>query len=507
MVGKRRIEFGDFQTPLEFAEKITTFLKEIFPTPSILVEPTCGNGSFIKAGMREWGSKCKYYGFDIDEDYINALKSSIKSNGNLILSVNDFFIFDWVKFLHKHDNVLVIGNPPWVTSSVLGSLRSNNLPKKSNFQQLGGFAAKTGKANFDIAEWMLIKLIESLQGCTARVAMLCKTATARKVLRYFWRIDAQVADSSIHLIDAKQHFNVSVDACLFITCINPEKKSKDAYIFNNLSFGEKLNHFGIYAKELVADLDGFRRYRKVDGLEYYKWRSGIKHDAAKVMELTREGDKYINGFGELAEIENKYIYPLLKSSDLGNNRLKPRKYVVVTQKTVRDNTEALKIKAPKTWSYLERYANILDRRKSIIYEKRSRFSVFGIGSYSFTAWKVCISGLYKDIHFCAIGKYDGKPIMVDDTCYFIPCNSEEEASFISHQLNSRVCLKFLKSLIFFDAKRPVNIDILRRVDLKKLSEINGTLNEALKYLGQAEVSHTKQLTMVFEKTKKYRTRH
>ena len=97
--------------------------------------------------------------------------------------------------------------------------------------------------------------------------------------------------------------------------------------------------------------------------------------------------------------------------------------------------------------------------------------------------------------------------MVDDTCYFIPCNSEEEASFISHQLNSRVCLKFLKSLIFFDAKRPVNIDILRRVDLKKLSEINGTLNEALKYLGQAEVSHTKQLTMVFEKTKKYRTRH
>ena len=166
--------------------------------------------------------------------------------------------------------------------------------------------------------------------CTGSNAM--QTATARKVLRYFWRIDAQVADSSIHLIDAKQHFNVSVDACLFITCINPEKKSKDAYIFNNLSFGKKLNHFGIYAKELVADLDGFRRYRKVDGLEYYKWRSGIKHDAAKVMELTREGDKYINGFGELAEIENKYIYPLLKSSDLGNNRLKPRKYVVVTQK-------------------------------------------------------------------------------------------------------------------------------------------------------------------------------
>jgi hypothetical protein len=95
--------------------------------------------------------------------------------------------------------------------------------------------------------------------------------------------------------------------------------------------------------------------------------------------------------------------------------------------------------------------------------------------------------------------------MVDDTCYFIPCNSREEASFLSHQLNSEACLKFLHSLIFFDAKRPVNIDILKRIDLKKLSEINGSLNEALKYLGYAEVAHTKQLSMVFEKTKKYRT--
>ena len=95
------------------------------------------------------------------------------------------------------------------------------------------------------------------------------------------------------------------------------------------------------------------------------------------MELTREGDKYINGFGELAEIENKYIYPLLKSSDLGNNRLKPRKYVVVTQKTVRDNTEALKIKAPKTWSYLERYANILEEGK-VLYMKSGLVFLFSV---------------------------------------------------------------------------------------------------------------------------------
>jgi 16S rRNA A1518/A1519 N6-dimethyltransferase RsmA/KsgA/DIM1 with predicted DNA glycosylase/AP lyase activity len=506
MVSKKKIEFGDFQTPFELANKIANFLKKIYPNPSIIVEPTCGIGSFIKASMNEWGDNCKYYGFDINENYINTLRSSIKSNGNLTLGVNDFFVFDWFKFFHKNDNVLVIGNPPWVTNSALGLLKSNNLPKKSNFQRLGGFAAKTGKANFDIAEWMLIKLIESLQGRTAWIAMLCKTSTARKVLKHFWSIDAQVDNSSIHLIDAKQHFNVSVDACLFVTFINSERKSKDAHIYEDISFKKELTHFGIYANELIANLDDFEKYRKVDGLDYYKWRSGIKHDAAKVMELKKEGQQYINGFGKFVEIEEEHIYPLLKSSDLGNNRLKPRKYVIVTQETVRYNTEVIKTKAPKTWTYLEQYATILDGRKSIIYEKRPRFSVFGIGNYSFTSWKVAISGLYKDIHFCVIGQHDGKPIMVDDTCYFIPCSSKKEALFISHQLNSEACLKFLKSLIFFDAKRPVNIDILRRIDLKKLSEINGSLNEALKYLGYAQVSHTKQLSMVFEKTKKYRTK-
>lgn len=179
--------------------------------------------------------------------------------------------------------------------------------------------------------------------------------------------------------------------------------------------------------------------------------------------------------------------------------------MIVTQKNVGDDTTSIKKTAPKTWAYLEHYSSILDNRKSIIYKKRPRFSVFGIGNYSFTLWKVAISGLYKNIYFSPIGQHDGKPIMVDDTCYFIPCSSKSEATFIAEQLNSEACLKFIKSLIFFDAKRPVNIDILSRIDLKKLSEINRKLNEALKYLSYAQVPFSQQLALVFEKQKEYRS--
>ena len=507
MTSKRRIEFGDFQTPLELAEKVIGLVKEIYPNPSFIIEPTCGLGTFIKASMNKWGDSCHYYGFDINEKYVKELRSNGFENSNVSLAVNDFFNFDWSKLFNKlSGKTLIVGNPPWVTSSALGLLNSNNLPKKSNFQRLGGFAAKTGKANFDIAEWMLIKLIESLHASGACLAMLCKTATARKVLKHFWNTDGQVNDSSIYIIDAKRHFDVSVDACLFVTFVNPIKKSKDAYIYKDLSSKNKISHIGIYANELIANIDDFNKFRKIDGIDYYKWRSGLKHDAAKVMELEKVGEKYINGFGESVELENEFIYPLLKSSDLGNERLVPRKYVIVTQKKVGDDTKLIQAEAPKTWAYLESYSPILDNRKSIIYKKRPRFSVFGIGDYSFTSWKVAISGFYKNIHFNSIGQHDNKPIMVDDTCYFIPCSSENEATFIAEQLNSEPCLKFLKSLIFFDAKRPINIDILSRVDLKKLSEINGKLDEALKYLSYAQVPFSQQLAMVFEKQKGYRTK-
>mgnify|MGYP006991333775 CR=1 FL=1 len=50
---------------------------------------------------------------------------------------------DWEEFFSdKSGHVLVIGNPPWVTNSALGALGGNNLPEKTNFQRLGGFAAK-----------------------------------------------------------------------------------------------------------------------------------------------------------------------------------------------------------------------------------------------------------------------------------------------------------------------------------------------------------------------------
>ena len=423
------------------------------------------------------------------------------------LECRNFFNMDWDEFFSdKNGRVLVIGNPPWVTNSALGLLGSNNLPEKTNFQGRNGFAAKTGKANFDISEWMLIRLLDALHRRVGCVAMLCKTATARKLLRHAWVNRLNVGRASLHLIDAQKHFRASVGACLLIVHTGIVESTATASVYPSLSFDGRITTIGLAGKELVADIDEYLRLRDIDGIPYYTWRSGVKHDAAGIMEFRKENDHFINGRHEECQLENTYLFPLLKSSDVANGRTLPDRCVLITQRKPSNDTEAIQKRAPKTWAYLMKHASTLDRRGSIIYQKRPRFSVFGVGDYSFAPWKVAVSGLYKNCRFEVVGQQHGKPIMLDDTCYFIPCSSEKEANFLCKLLNSDVCQRFLKSLVFFDAKRPVTIDVLNRIDLKKIAEHLNRESEARRLLVGAAGFEDRQPLLVFEKKAEYRTK-
>ena len=161
----------------------------------------------------------------------------------------------------------------------------------------------------------------------------------------------------------------------------------------------------------------------------------------------------------------KKIYPLLKSSNLANERLKTNKFVIVTQKKVGEDTSHIKENYPKLWRYLNNHKDKLDGRKSSIYKKQPRFSIFGIGDYSFKPYKLAIAGLYKNINFCLIEPIDGKPVMMDDTCYLLGFNKKKEAVKYLKTLRSSLVTDYISSLIFWDSKRPINSEILKSIDL------------------------------------------
>jgi len=175
----------------------------------------------------------------------------------------------------------------------------------------------------------------------------------------------------------------------------------------------------------------------------------------------------------------------------------PSRWMLVTQRTVGESTIPIKYKAPRTWAYLDDHGELFAKRKSSVYKNRPRFSIFGVGEYSFAPWKVAISGLYKRLHFAVVDPYAGKPVVFDDTCYFIPCQGEKEARYLAGLLNSEVAKQFFGSFIFWDAKRPITIDILKRLDLLELARELGTEDTARSFLSNKASSNLspKQLAL------------
>jgi hypothetical protein len=191
------------------------------------------------------------------------------------------------------------------------------------------------------------------------------------------------------------------------------------------------------------------------------------------MEFDIIDSKIINGYGESVEIEDDLIYPLLKSSDIANGRIEIRKKVLITQKQIGEDTIYIKSRYPKTWQYLNDHLSDFVKRKSSIYNNKPMFSIFSIGNYSFSPYKIAISSLHKKLNFKMLSPVMEKPVMVDDTCNFLSCNTEAKAQIIYSLLTSRDVEIFLNSLIFWDSKRPVTTQILNSIDLKKVADNNG----------------------------------
>lgn len=465
---KRKVEFGDFQTPLSLARTVCQRIQRLGIEPATIVEPTCGVGAFVHAACEEF-PHAQVVGHELNADYLASLQASLVCQpyaDRVRLVPSDFFSVNWREALDSVERrVLVLGNLPWVTSSVLGTLGSDNLPEKSNFQKHKGFDAISGKANFDISEWMLIALVEALAERGGDIAMLVKTATARKVIAYAERNGVGVSEASTTSIDAKQEFDASVDACLLVLRLTGARSlgGVDYDVFSSLLATEP-KRVGHRHGFTVSDLARFEAQANLLGDPPQKWRSGVKHDASSIMELTRQGEHYVNGLGEIVDVEDTYLYPLLKGSSIGSDRGFLGKYVFVTQTRTGEDTAEIERVAPKTWAYFERHAGVLDARGSSIYTRGPRFSIFGIGDYAFRPWRVAICGLYKRLGFRLVGPMGNKPIMFDDTVYFVSFDAQAEAERAMGAITSPECLALYESLIFWDEKRPIKASVLNAVD-------------------------------------------
>lgn len=467
-----KIEFGDFQTPLNLARDVCAVIAATGFSPASVIEPTCGRGAFLQAALETFPNTAHFLGVERNDEYVQYARvatNHVGKDGQVQILQRDFFDADWINLVAGLPKpVLILGNPPWVTNAAIGALNGANLPAKANLDNLRGLDALTGKSNFDVSEWMLRENFKWLADTAGMLAVLCKTAVARKVLFYAWSQNLPIEFAEVRRIDAKLHFGAAVDACLLIVKLRLGAQSKQCGDYRSLVATEPQSVLGLREGMLVADVQLYDRRRDLLGCGLSGWRSGIKHDCSDLFELTQKNGDYENGLGMRVDIEDDLLFPLLKSSDLAGNR-RPRKWLLVPQRTMAGSPEDLQRTAPKAWQYLLANDARLAARGSSIYRNRPRFSIFGVGDYSFAPWKVAISGLYKKLDFVVVPPFQDRPVVLDDTCYFFPCQSEHECSALYALVSSQPAREFWSAFVFWDAKRPVTAQTLNLLDFAALA--------------------------------------
>ena len=76
-------------------------------------------------------------------------------------------------------------------------------------------------------------------------------------------------------------------------------------------------------------------------------------------------------------------------------------------------------------------------------------------------------------------------------------SSQAEAELLRELLSSKIAHEFLSSLIFFDAKRPITIDVLSRLSFAELARELGKLDDLQEYTEAMSISAEGQTQLCF----------
>ena len=464
----KRIAAGDWQTPASLATLITSWLAQHGLQPSLVVEPTCGVGNFLAAARQQWPASMGL-GYERNADYVRIAQERFAEYENIDVHTANFFACDWATiFQGLSSPILVLGNLPWVTNAELGALGIENTPMKSTPTNWRGWEAVTGSANFDISQAMLMQLLMALKGKSFRLVMLCKASVARKVAQQLFYQQYE-ARGAMYQIDARHYFSAAVEAVLLSIESGAHEADDGSWpYYPSLDAGVASKRFYFRGAEIVSDRHAYEETKYLAGGTQYNWRSGIKHDCAAVMELRYEDSTLSSRVTQQIELEPTYVYPLLKGSDVANQRWPPSRAVIVPHQKPGESTEKIASLAPKTWAYLQSHQQRFAARKSKIYATGSSFSVFAVGAYSFMPWKVAIAGFYKKLSFFLVGPHNGRPVFFDDTVYYVSFQSKREAELVYQALTSPAATAFFTARICWQDKRPITKKILQQLHIEQL---------------------------------------
>ena len=145
-----------------------------------------------------------------------------------------------------------------------------------------------------------------------------------------------------------------------------------------------------------------------------------------------------------APIESDLIYPLLRGRDVDKwHAVCSATLLLVQDPNTRIGYDEgwLKVKYPLTYSYLRQFKADLAKRKSKSIPSEPFYSIFGVGTYTLASHKVVWREVAHNLATAVVSTSHSdelaeKVVVPDHTIVYIPCDSQEEAHYLSALLNS-----------------------------------------------------------------------
>ena len=157
-------------------------------------------------------------------------------------------------------------------------------------------------------------------------------------------------------------------------------------------------------------------------------------------------------------IESEVLYPLARGRDVSRWKAAASIYLLFAQDTATRkgiDLESMQSRYPKAFSWLKLFESQLGQRKSQAVRHfgagHAFYTMFGVGEYTLSDWKVVWPELSNEMSAAVIGPYEGRPVLPDHTLVSVSTSTPREAHYLCAMLNSAPSRLLVKSSIVMHA--------------------------------------------------------
>lgn len=183
--------------------------------------------------------------------------------------------------------------------------------------------------------------------------------------------------------------------------------------------------------------------------EGQKPRQGLNTCGANhVLIIVKDKDRFINGLGEIVDVEEELLYPLIDKANFAGEMVARRMVLVPhAPSSGRPLTAAQLSRYPRTVAYLNSKRGVLEQRKGTLLSAHIKrgtwWALLGVGPYSFAPWKVAWEALGKSAFKPRVfpGRWQGNQALHA----YCPCESEIHAEHLKRALSAPSVEEFLRA--------------------------------------------------------------